>query len=116
MRCAVSTPIPGSSSASATAATTGTARSAATVSTPSTSWRRPTSITPGDVHEVDELADIRRQEAERLRVAVDRDDLVPELLHALDRAALVAAAADEEDGRHLVPSALPQVASEPPRR
>ena len=69
-----------------------------------------------DVHEVDELADIRRAEPERVRVAVDRDDAVPELLHALDRAALMAAAADEEDGAHLVPSALPQVAGEPPRR
>ena len=38
-------PIPGSPSASATAATTGTARSAETVRTPSTAWRRPTSVT-----------------------------------------------------------------------
>ena len=69
-----------------------------------------------NVGEVDELADVRRQETERVRVAVDCDDLVPELLHALDRTALVTAAADEEDGRHRVPSALPQVASEPLRR
>src|SRR6476619_4551036 len=45
IRCAVSLPIPGSPSVSATAATTGTARSAETVRTPSTSWRRPTSVT-----------------------------------------------------------------------
>jgi hypothetical protein len=42
---AVSEPIPGRSSASATAATTGTARSAATVITPSTAFLPPTSIT-----------------------------------------------------------------------
>ncbi len=116
IRCAVSRPIPGSSSASATAATTGTARSAATVSTPSTSCAAADLDHARDVGEVDELADVRRQEPERFRVAVDRDDLVPELLHALDRTALVTAAADEEDGRHRVPSALPQVASEPLRR
>ena len=69
-----------------------------------------------DVGEVDELADVRRAEPERVGVAVDRDDAVPELLDALDRAALMTAAADEEDGAHRVPSALPQVASEPPRR
>src|SRR5687767_12826823 len=45
IRCAVSVPIPGRPSASATAATTGTARSADTVRTPSTEWRRATSVT-----------------------------------------------------------------------
>ena len=46
IRCAVFVPIPGSPSASATAATTGTARSADTVSAPSTANLRATSITP----------------------------------------------------------------------
>ena len=54
--CAVSTPMPGNPSASATAATTGTARSADTVSTPSTECSRPTSLDRRDVGEVDHLA------------------------------------------------------------
>ena len=68
------------------------------------------------VREVDELADVGGPEPERLRVAVDGDDAVAELLHALDRAALMAAAAHEQEGLHRVPSALPHVASDPPRR
>ncbi len=68
------------------------------------------------MREIDELTDVGGPEPQRVRVAVDRDDAVPELLHALDGAALMAAAADEQDGLHRVPSALPQVASDPPRR
>ena len=58
IRCAVSVPIPGRPSASATAATTGTARSAETVSTPSTSWRRADLGDGRDVGEVDRLGHV----------------------------------------------------------
>ena len=51
-----------------------------------------------DVLEVDDLADVGGLEPERGAVPVDRDDAEPELLRAPDRAALVAARADEEDG------------------
>ena len=50
------------------------------------------------VLEVDDLADVGGLEAERGAVPVDGDDAEPELLRAPDRAALVAARADEEDG------------------
>ena len=100
IRCAVSLPIPGSPSSSATAATTGTARSADTVRTPSTAWRRATSVTRGDVGEVDGLAGVGHGEAGRVRVAVDRDDAMAELLRTQDRATLMAPRADEEDRAH----------------
>jgi hypothetical protein len=51
-----------------------------------------------DVLEVDDLADVGGLEAERGAIPVDGDDAEPELLCPPDRAALVAARADEEDG------------------
>ena len=96
IRCATSRPMPGSPSSSATAATIGTARSAATVMTPSTACRRPTSTTAFDVGEVDHLAHIGNGEPRRLGVPVDGDDARAELAHALDRALLVPARADEQ--------------------
>ena len=59
-RCAVSVPMPGRPSASATAATTGTARSAETVSTPSTPMPARDLDDGVDVREVDDLARRRR--------------------------------------------------------
>ena len=53
-----------------------------------------------DVGEVDDLRDVRRLEPRRVGVAVDRDDADPALARLGDRAALVAARADEEDARH----------------
>ena len=58
IRCAVSTPIPGSPRASATAATTGTARSAETVSTPSSLSARGRLEHRLGVGEVDHLRDV----------------------------------------------------------
>ena len=52
----------------------------------------------GDVGEVDRHADIRLGEPGCARVAVDGHDPVSELPHARDRAALVPAGADEENG------------------
>ena len=54
----------------------------------------------GDVREVDDLADVCREQPERALVAVDRDDVCPAVANPLDRTALVAPSADEEDGRH----------------
>src|SRR5207247_7739404 len=51
-----------------------------------------------DVGEVDRLAEVGKREPGRLGVAVDRNDPHAELLHPPDRAALVPAGADEEDG------------------
>ena len=53
-----------------------------------------------DVGEVDDLADVRVREPRRVRIPVDRDDAVAELLHAQEAAALVPAAADEEERGH----------------
>ena len=50
--------------------------------------------------EVDHVRLVGVREADRLRIAVDRDDAEPELLRAKDGAPLVAAGADEEDGLH----------------
>ena len=97
---------PGQPSASATAATTGTARSAETVRTPSTA--APPDLGHGrDVGEVDRLADVGSLQARGLRVAVDRDDAMAELLRPEDRTALVAPGADEEDGLHVARDAIP---------
>ena len=93
--------MPGRPSASATAATTGTARSAETVRTPSTEWRRPTSVTAATSREIDGLAHVGDLQAERVRIAVDCDDAEAELLRPQDRAALVAPGADEEDRLHV---------------
>ena len=100
IRCAVSTPIPGSPRASAIAATTGTARSALT-------RHHAVELDPGrrlehraDVGEVDDLRDVRLGEPGRVGVAVDRDHAQAELLGLEDRPALVAPCADEEDGLH----------------
>ena len=51
-----------------------------------------------DVREVDDLRDVRLREPERVRVPVDRRDAQSQLLRPQDRAALMAAGADEEDG------------------
>ena len=100
IRYAVSVPIPGSPSVSATAATTGTARSAEhsqdavhSVPTANLGHRR-------DVGEVDDGGDIRRREARGLDVPVDRDDVQSPPPCVLDRTALVAPGADEEDRLH----------------
>ena len=53
-----------------------------------------------DVGEVDDLAHVRVREPRRFRIPVDRHDAVAELLHAQEAAALVPAAADEEERRH----------------
>ena len=52
------------------------------------------------VGEVDRLAGVGHREPRRVGVPVDRDDAHAELLHALDRPALVPAGADEENGLH----------------
>ena len=101
IRCAVSVPIPGSPSASATAATTGTARSAETVEDAVDGVPSADLGDRGDVGEVDDLAHVGHLQAERVGVAVDRDDAEAELLRPQDRAALVAPGADEEDGLHV---------------
>ena len=106
IRCAVSVPIPGSPSASATAATTGTARSAETVRTPSTPCRRATSVTAATSVKSTASPSSAAAEPGRVRVAVDRDDAEAELLRAQDRAALVAAGADEEDRAHVARDAI----------
>ena len=49
------------------------------------------------VEEVDDLRDVRQLEPGRLGVAVDGDDARAELLHARERAPLVASRADEEE-------------------
>ena len=103
IRCAVSVPIPGRPSASATAATTGTARSAETVSTPSTRVPARRLAHRVEVGEVDHLGGVGREQPGCLRVAVDRDDAQAELARLHDRAALVPAGADEEDGLHRAP-------------
>jgi hypothetical protein len=54
----------------------------------------------GDVGEVDRLSSIGLAEPERLGVPVDRDRTQAELLRPQDRAALVAAGADEQDAAH----------------
>ena len=54
-----------------------------------------------DVREVDRLALVGDGEPERVRVAVDGDDAQAELLRAQDRAALMTACADEENGAHV---------------
>ena len=100
IRCAVSVPIPGRPRASATAATTGTARSALTVSTPSSRSRARRLQHRVDVGEVDHLGDVGLREARRVGVAVDGHDAQAELFRLQDRAALVAAGADEENGLH----------------
>ena len=101
IRCAVSTPIPGRPRASATAATTGTARSALTVSTPSSLMRAVALSTAAASAKSTTFAMSASCEAGRVRVAVDGRDAQPELLRPQDRAALVPAGADEEDGlRH----------------
>ena len=69
-----------------------------------------------DVREVDELAYVGGPEAECIGIAVDSDDAMPELLRMEDRAALMAAAADEQERLHRVPSAFRHVAGEPSRR
>ena len=51
----------------------------------------------GDVAEVDRLCLVRNPEPSRVRLAVDRHHARAECAHALDRAALVAPCADEED-------------------
>ena len=53
---------------------------------------------PVHVLEVDDLADVGGLEPGRGAVPVDRDHAEPELLGAPDRAALVPARADEENG------------------
>ena len=107
IRCAVSVPMPGRPSDSATAATTGTARSAETVE------HAVDAVPPRDlgdrrdVGEVDRLGDVRLAQPERVGIAVDCDDAQPELLRPQDRPALVAAGADEEDrGARYEPPAL----------
>jgi hypothetical protein len=51
----------------------------------------------GDLGEVDDLGDVGGCEARRFGVAVDRDDPQVPRACVLDRAALVAPRADEED-------------------
>jgi hypothetical protein len=51
-----------------------------------------------DVHEVDHLGNVGLVEPERVRIAVDRDNAQPELLRPSDRAPLMPARADEENG------------------
>ena len=53
-----------------------------------------------DVAEVDDLCDIGRGEARGVGVAIDRGDAQAARAGLLDRAALVAPGADEEDGLH----------------
>ena len=53
-----------------------------------------------DVAEVDDLCDIGRREAGRLGIAIDGDDAQAARACLLDRAALMAPRADEEDGLH----------------
>ena len=100
IRCAVSTPIPGSPRASATAATTGTARSALTVITPSSLIRAVALSTAAASEKSTTFAMSASARPGRVRVAVDRDHAQAELLRLQDRAALVAPGADEEDGLH----------------
>ena len=50
-----------------------------------------------DVHEVDDLRDVRLAEPERLRIAVDRDHAQAEVLRAPNRAPLVPPSADEQN-------------------
>jgi len=52
-----------------------------------------------DVEEVDDLADVGDCQAGGVRVPVDRDDPHSQLPKAHERAALMAARADEEDSR-----------------
>ena len=52
----------------------------------------------GDVREVDRLGDVRHLQPRRVGVPIDGDDAQPQLLRAQDRAALMPAGADEEDG------------------
>jgi len=54
----------------------------------------------GNVGEVDDLGYVGRGETWRPRVAIDRYDAKVARARMLDRAALVAARADEEDGLH----------------
>ena len=54
-----------------------------------------------DVGEVHRLRDVRLAQAERVGIAVDGHDAEPELLRPQDRAALVAARADEQHAAHL---------------
>ena len=100
IKCAVSVPIPGRPRASATAATTGTARSADTVSTPSICKPRRRLQHGRDVGEVDDLRDVRLGEPRRVGIPVDGRDAKAELLRPENRAALVAACTDEENGPH----------------
>src|SRR5262249_28671942 len=53
-----------------------------------------------DVREVDDVPVVGMRQSDRIRVPVDGDDPQPELPGTLDRAALVAPCADEEDGLH----------------
>jgi hypothetical protein len=69
-----------------------------------------------EVDEIHDLGHVCDREPERVGVPVDRDDAVAELADVLDRAALVAARADEEQRLQRVPSAFAQIAGEPPRR
>ena len=100
IRCAVSTPIPGSPRASATAATTGTARSALTVITPSMLIRAVALITAAASAKSTTFAMSASASPGASRIAVDRDHAEAELLGLQDRPALVAPCADEEDGLH----------------
>ncbi|MDF2698017.1 MAG: hypothetical protein K0S65_6400, partial [Labilithrix sp.] len=52
-----------------------------------------------DVEEVNDLTDVGDREARRVAVPVDRDDPHAQLPKAHERAALMAARADEEDSR-----------------
>ncbi len=54
----------------------------------------------GNVGEVHDLGDVGRGEPGRVRIAIDGDDSQVACACVLDRAALVATCADEEDGLH----------------
>ena len=69
-----------------------------TVNAPSTPWRRATSITPSTSWKSTTSPTSAAWRPSACAVPVDRDDTEAELLRAPDRAALVPARADEENG------------------
>ena len=71
-----------------------------TVSTPSIRKPRGRLQHGPDVGEVDDLRDVRLRQPRRVRIPVDGRDAKAQLLRPENRAALVAACTDEENGPH----------------
>ncbi len=98
IRRAVSTPIPGTPSASASSAMIGTARSAWTVVTPSIARPLTACSKRVRVGEVRHTGDVGVLETGRVGIAIGCDDPKPERLRPADQGALVAPGADDQDG------------------